>query len=699
MPPNPNQIDVSLALLPGNSEAAVQSLVAAMNQVSTNLASLAGGGVGNIADPNTGVVNEGRSIAASTSHAGMNTDAAARMGEVAAALQSFSEEFSKFRNQMAAEAMTTVAPPRGNVPEAPPEVRTVAGASTATGIDVGDFSNALAEATARTIASLQGPPLPPGGDPGGLPGPGGPIDVNVVNAADIGSSVNVGAAVAGSVANASGAAATQEAEVNTGEEHMGRMARFLHDRPIGSFAATTAGNWAAQHFQTSRIIAAQQGRNLFDRNSLANLGVLDGAPIGNVINGPMGIQVQDPRQYVGAMAQGLQTRLGFMAQGAQVPYLGMRGASQFGEEMMRRGRTEEEAQQYISRVLAPARGSFLGTLAPEIQTDIIDQATRVGTQSLESLSRSMNGMGAAARAARMANDEYAQSAMQFAEGVQAQGGTYVGGLNAANTFAMQTGLAPQIGQQLNENGLVQGITMANTGVIPQLQGLLPQSARNEGINESLNTLVGAFEGSFQDTQVDLGNGDTYTITAREQAIGMAAQQMGITPEAAQRLLDAQDIMSDPNMANAHTRLEAYNRDIENARRATGGEGREWEAAVESINEGYGPSGSSINEIIGALEGSGNFSEDQIGRLRESGVEGVELSKRVADIHGERWRDIWGDREGNPEGTQTVEIKFTQRAEQFFQEVARNLPPSKIKEDILRGFLPTTTNRPPPGMTP
>jgi hypothetical protein len=369
---------------------------------------------------------------------------------------------------------------------------------------------------------------------------------------------------------------------------------------------------------------ARRGFDLSGDN-LERVAYLTGAATPGTIGVPgTGIRVINPLDVGVARAKGLYG-LGQMAMeaGAQGSYLRTGQAAQLAGEMVNRGFGRETTINALRGPLSHLRGSTRAQMDPATLVDEWQKATMAGGESMDRFVQSMDSVVPAARAARMNVDEMNASLAEHAEAVQSLGGTYVGGRIAGANFATTTGLPPQVLTQLMNDPLNQGLIFGQTGMMPQLQGMLPSSMQAQQGIGSLRMLTNMYSAGLDDRHINIPGGGHMTISAERQAQALAGQAMGLdSQEAVDRLLSRQTVVD--QMAPVNMAYEGYQQDIEQARARYGQNTPEFRQAVSRINRGRGESGVSRQQIADAMDKAG---------LDGASILDKQDAKTAADIFG------------------------------------------------------------------
>lgn len=169
-------------------------------------------------------------------------------------------------------------------------------------------------------------------------------------------------------------------------------------------------------------------------------------------------------------------------------------------------------------------------LNPQLGVSLMDQTMRYGASSMNQFLETMRNLPEAAKAANVSIDEMGSAMEEMGNAVQEQGGTFGEGMRRATEFSGITGMPAQTGIQAMQNPVVQSNIMLRTGLMPQVQGLAPTGTLTGALSKSLEQMVSVYS-SMPDTKIR-GPGGVTTVSGRRQAIALAGQQLGLTPEQA-----------------------------------------------------------------------------------------------------------------------------------------------------------------------
>lgn len=180
-------------------------------------------------------------------------------------------------------------------------------------------------------------------------------------------------------------------------------------------------------------------------------------------------------------------------------------------------------------------GGLLNSADPRMVTDAFLRATQMGVESLSGFEESMRGIPTAANAARVGIDEMIDQATAMGEYFQEIGGRFTQGFEFAQDWSRTTGLAAPIGQQVLSNPMVQGIIAGQTGLLPNQLGALPSGTLTGGVYSAMELMMDTFRGFTPDARVRIPGAGMVRVDGRQGDMAVAAQQLGMTPEAFERM--------------------------------------------------------------------------------------------------------------------------------------------------------------------
>lgn len=243
------------------------------------------------------------------------------------------------------------------------------------------------------------------------------------------------------------------------------------------------------------------------------------------------------------------------------------------------------------------------TLAP-----IVDQLMRHGATSLGGLKDAVKGLGEEALASRMTVDELNNSLNEFANEQQKKGATYGQGRALGRDFNRATGgLDPRLLSQLQDNGIVQGMFMRKTGMLPQEMGIAPAGAQISSIYEAMDLVGGAFKGLPSSKRTTKYG--TEVVSGEERGDAMAAKYVGLDTDVYMRM------KKNRKKYEANAQLEGF---------AT-----RYGDAAQSIHDSKAPASEKASRFARLYKGQeGVLGMDAMGKaMKDAGFSG----KEIADI--------------------------------------------------------------------
>lgn len=178
------------------------------------------------------------------------------------------------------------------------------------------------------------------------------------------------------------------------------------------------------------------------------------------------------------------------------------------------------------------RGIGVESVAP-----LIDQGIRQGNASIAALKDTMIALADAARTANMTLEETNAAALEYAESVQEIGASYDDALRNAATFTA-SGLDPRIASQAMQSPMVQGQLTAQTGLAPQMQGIISASGVMRGMQSAAQLALGmgSVYRNLPDRTITTASGERLTTATGEDAqLAFASQVSGIPRQVLERM--------------------------------------------------------------------------------------------------------------------------------------------------------------------
>lgn len=188
---------------------------------------------------------------------------------------------------------------------------------------------------------------------------------------------------------------------------------------------------------------------------------------------------------------------------------------------------------------------------PEVVAPIVDQAMRHGNASVVSVRDTMIDLADAARNANMTLQDVMESTAEYAESVQEVGASYDDAIRNAATFT-RMGLDPRIAGNAMQNPMVAGLIAQQTGLPPQLQGVVgaPAVAQAMGTAIQQGLALGSPYANMPDRTMTSASGQKITIsTGRDAQIAMAQQTTGIPRQIIERYMRNPDFLESGALAH------------------------------------------------------------------------------------------------------------------------------------------------------
>ena len=344
---------------------------------------------------------------------------------------------------------------------------------------------------------------------------------------------------------------TIQDKLNMAAQWMGRAAMRRQDRGNTGFRTTAMGRTAAGaaylRDQSAAIVAVQrefQRLTQFARGeeqSAESLGFSRESALGDIEVGGVGVRLGFP----GASAASREALREELTQRRVQAAPGVSGdeAARIRNIVAGMGYSGDNNQNLQLDLF---RHLMQRGIAPEAVAPLVDQGVRQGNMSLDALKNTMIDLADAARNANQTLEATTEAAGEYAESVQNIGANYEEALRNAATFT-RSGLDPRIAGQAMQSPMVQGVLTMQTGLPPQLQGIVSapgvMNAMGTAIQQGLQ--LGAPFANMPDQTITTASGQRIIVsTGRDAQIAMAAQTTGLPRQIIERY------MRNPNFLQA-----------------------------------------------------------------------------------------------------------------------------------------------------
>lgn len=644
MAPNPNQIDISLALLPGESEAVIQNLIEQLQTISAQMAAIMGG---DEYAPVGGVMAR-KGITASTH--GVDPVNVNIVG-------------------FGANDVTTVPVASAS--------RTRAKLEAAAGIP---------DVASEVVDNASVPPEPDGG-----PMPDEPIR----DAEERSRRQQVIDQAREKLVPRRPPTEEQEAAGETGDFDWGEAARRARDIAV----TTSAFRNPTVNVQGAVADEAMQLKSSFRSSNIENLGTelggtnapavgaggiggqIPGMPLVQAIRGLLG---NDGAQQ-SAGYKGLRAEIDSLWQGFKDPYLTQSEARQITHDSAGRGWDKDVAERTRDNFSRLRRGTpGLRQMDTGIYGQAVEQTLRGGGSSIEDLNRALKAMPEAAEAAHMGINEYIKSATDYAEGLTKAGASFGRAAMAAPAWTAATGMAPQVASAVRESPMVQGQLYAQ-GFTPATSGLASSGNVAKATSSSIKELYDIYsQGGYQDITEKTAAG-THTVTADEQIRAEIGNEFGINADTVEKFLAQQGRTG--AAADASTDIDEYSKratEIEDRLRGNDkglSEARRW------MRTGEGAPDEAVTrpEVMKQLEAAGVNRDDLATVARNKDATGFAdaarkaLSKTTAGLN-----DASTDPNETINDRIAVSVELTMKG-----ELSKYIKDQRIETDTYRNAKKTT----------
>lgn len=165
-------------------------------------------------------------------------------------------------------------------------------------------------------------------------------------------------------------------------------------------------------------------------------------------------------------------------------------------------------------------------LNPEITANQFSEAIRNGATPMKEFRETLDQLGPAARAARMSLDEYQESLGGFADQMQEMGATYGQGYQLGKNLSSSYGMAPQQINTALQSPITQGMALRQ-GYLPTTMGNMGSGEAATSINQSVQL---AWDASNFFTKPIVDEKTGHVTTVEDQRMSQAASTLGMTKD-------------------------------------------------------------------------------------------------------------------------------------------------------------------------
>lgn len=556
--PDPNRIDISLALLPGESEIVIKDLIEQLTAISGQMAAMMSGdeyapvqGVmartgttasqAKAVDVNIVSVSPHASFAMPTMP---NVERAKeKLGAAAAAARTDPSATEAPTEEMDNASQATVTPAGGGGPLPDANVRAA--------MDEEDSRSRIQKVMDRVIKRRE---PEEGEDRGKI------AKMETVKAAGgVANEVRDYAMTYGVFQHAKGGA---EGEA----EQLKRS--FMPDNLV-NVGAELGGEAPTTNYGLGKILGTEN--------------VLPGTAYLEAAKGILGLGGGNAASAIGARVEASAVK-----DAAQMGYLNQEEARTLSHSAIGHGWGEDEADQdreNYGRVRKEAKGGLQGLSAREYG-GLTEKVRRDGSSSMKELNEALLAMPKASEAARMGLDEFREASVQYADQLKSQGATFGKAISAGGDFAALTGMAPEVAGQLRQAPIVQG-NLAGQGLLPQMQGLASESQVAGIATKQAKTMFDMFRPQMTDTVEKTAAGSAVTASADDKAKAMVASQLGVPVGQVDKLLNLDKGGALDSRAEALTNIVGYGNQAKNLEDNLSGDALS--KARDDVRSGGGPS--------------------------------------------------------------------------------------------------------------
>jgi hypothetical protein len=239
-------------------------------------------------------------------------------------------------------------------------------------------------------------------------------------------------------------------------------------------------------------------------------------------------------------------------------------ASEIQNSLAALGWTGNQGQSIALDTISPLVQQGLN---PTMTSTMYDKSMRHGNSTVQEFNKTMDKLGESARASKMSLDEFQKGLEAAGDAAKQQGGFYRQGMDAARQFSDSTGLGPQALSQTWGSPLVQGMSMAKYGIMPNAMGTMTGNMGTNSIFSSLDIAKQATSMFATRNTIDPQTGQR--ISGKEAQYAQMAPLMGMSVEEIRRLDQQAPLIKASSRAtgrlDTYTRMLGKSRTEENAK--------------------------------------------------------------------------------------------------------------------------------------
>lgn len=600
MAPDPNQIDISLSLLPGESKTVIDNLIKELQNITTKMGNLS------IGDQSVALAQSGPM--ARLSPTGSNDEPVDVNIVSVSPTASFAGVAAPTPSQpIDSGSQATTLP---NIPTQATLANIEPGVTPGT-VSAGQQQSKLGEIAANQ-AGIQATPVP-------APGEGSPTSSD----STIGGTSSDGETV---VDNQERQSRTSKLYNTTKNILIPRKEITQEQQDAGETKGSvdwgSMGSRAVNYAQSSALLGMNQGKDelgrMFAPSNLQSTGGQLGGDIAPSINfgGFLGNHIIPGTSYAqaagsavgigdpnSAAAKGSRLEADAFAAAKNMKHIGIDEARQaqhaaIGTFGANAGDQANTNLQTLSQLRSTKDGGLSDLQQPELQKSM-DAAMRDGSTSVNDVTKAFQQMPSAAKAARMGIHEYIAAAQEMASTLHQQGASYKKAMAAPNEAATISGQTPESAMAMRQAPIVQG-ALAAKGLLPEIQGQASSAQVYEAAMPQMKQIYGTLRKSFKPIVKHTPYGDVVQETAREQALAKTGNLFGTTGQEVGRLMNRSS--KTLQKANVTDALKGYTQSVERVKHGAKSSS-ELAAGLEAERTGIGAVASDVTrpEVMQQLE--------------------------------------------------------------------------------------------------
>lgn len=347
----------------------------------------------------------------------------------------------------------------------------------------------------------------------------------------------------------------------------------------------------------------------------------------------------------------------------------------------------------IAEGMAPIMKQYPG-LDPSVMEGFM-QSLRNGGASVANVADQLKNLGTMSQATSQNMNQLGESILNTSQTFESMGSTSMGGIQAANAFQQITGLqgAPQMMSALAQNPMVQGMNLAQNGVLPSAMGDENPGVLSSTMRNTATMLMHAMKGVGQNRYQTIDGVRVKTQSGYQAQLDQVASMLGIPSAQLRQWVNPSAATGETNRANLQSVLGGQGG-------ATGSATGLWSEVRN--NQGHWNTKSldkfhsQISDLTNHLQGTG-ISKSQIDAIQKQYgnspvTEMDKLQSLLAKTENNKGNKVSADNKSQKQQV-NVSISLTGQASKWFSAQSSQPTPAKNSANAGQGNYNATALQP------